>query len=138
MILSFLRDINENYANVIQALTPFVIGVFSFFYYKVYQESKLEDGDAANIVSPNFINWWWQKYKILAVHQYEKSDDISGYKHLGQNSRPDQYNKLIKVNSSGFLKINKEIIPRNKDCILTVVISRNGKEKWKTMEFNKD
>lgn len=138
MILSFLRNINENYANAIQALTPFIIGIASFFYYKIYQESKIKDGDAANVVSPKFINWWWKKYKILAVHQYEKSDHISGYRHLGQNSRPDQYNKLIRIKESGFLGIKKEIIPKDRDYILTVVISRNGKEKWKTVEFNKD
>ncbi|MDD4290540.1 MAG: hypothetical protein PHH83_04735 [Patescibacteria group bacterium] len=107
MILNFLRDINENYANTIQALTPFIIGIVSFAYYKIYQESKIKNGDAANIVSSKFVNWWWQKYKILAVHQYEKSDDVSGYRHLGQNSREDQYNKLIKIKKSGFLGIKK-------------------------------
>ena len=88
------------------------------------------------IVSNKFLTLG-KKYKILAVHQYEKIDDnISGYRQLGQNSRPHQWKKLIKIKSS-FFNLKHEIIPINPKDILTVVISRNGKENYKSIEFNK-
>ena len=89
-------------------------------------------------VSRRFSTWPWQKYYILAVHQYKRSDnEPSGYKHLGQNSRPDQWRKLIEIKTS-FLGFKRKIIliPKNPDDILTVVISRNGVERWKTIKFN--
>jgi len=30
-----------------------------------------------------------------------------------------------------------EVIPKDKEDILSVVISRDGKERWKTINFNK-
>ena len=118
-----------------QAILPFIIGLVSWLYYKLYKESKLNEGDAASIVSPIF---WTvgDKYKILAAHKFEASDDISGYTHISQNSRPDQWQKLIEIKKS-FLGLRHEVIPREKSYILTIIISRNGKEKWKAIKFNK-
>ena len=135
----FLKDFNENYANAVQALTPIVIGIASFVYYEVSRinkENKAKKDDPWMIISSRFWSFG-QKYKILAVHKYEKSDDdVSGYKHLSQNSRPDQWRQLIEIKTS-FLGFKKEIIPKNPDDILSVVISRDGVEKWKTINFNK-
>lgn len=86
-------------------------------------------------IKPKFFAFG-EKYKIRAVHQYEKSDDISGYKHLGQNSRKDQWSKLIKIESR-FFNLFHEVIPLNKDDILHVVISKNGKDPYDYIEFNK-
>lgn len=118
-----------------QAITPIIIGLVSWIYYALYKESKLNEGDAASIVSPIFWTFG-DKFKILAVHKFEASDDISGYRHISQNSRPDQWQKLIEIEKSLF-GLKHEIIPREKSDILTVVISRNGTEKWKVIHFNK-
>ena len=133
--MNWLKHFNDNYAQAVQALTPVIIGLISWFYFKFYKESKLKEGDAASIVKPIF---WTigKKYKILATNQFEKSDDISGYKHLNQNSRPDQWAELIDIRSSYF-NMRHQILLKNDSDILTVVISRNGKEKWKTISFNK-
>ncbi len=74
-------------------------------------------------------------FKIAAVHQFEKTDrDVSGYVHLGQNSRPDQWQRLIEVRSS-FFGLRHEIIPIRSDLILTVIVDFRG--KWKNTSFNK-
>ena len=135
MNMNWLKTFNDNYAQAIQALTPFVLGVLSFIYYKIYKESQLKEGDAASMVKPVFWTLG-DKYKILAVNKYEKNEEASsGYVHLGQNSRPDQWKKLIDIKSS-FLNLRHDVLPKNNDDILTVVISRNGSEKWKTIMFN--
>ena len=131
----WLKYFNNNYAQAVQALTPFVIGLISWFYFKVYKESKLQEGDAASTIKPTFWTFG-RKFKIIAVHQFEISSDISGYKHLGQNSRPDQWQKLIKIESK-FMNLKHTISPINSEDILSVIISRNGKEKWKGILFNK-
>lgn len=134
-MLEYIKYFNDHYASAVQALTPFIIGFISWMYFKLYREAKLEEGDAALNVKPKFWSFGKQ-YKIMAVHQYEESDDISGYKHIGQNSRPDQWKKLIKIEPS-MLGLRYKIVPIKKESILTVVISRNGKEKWKLINFNK-
>lgn len=134
-MVDWLKQFNTDYANAVQAITPVVLGVVSWLYYKLYKESKLNEGDAASIVRPVFWNVG-DKYRILAVHKYEPSDDVSGYRHLGQNSRPDQWRKLIEVRKS-LLGLRYEIVPRNSDDVLDVIISRNGTEKWKVVPFNK-
>ncbi len=141
--MEWLKTFNSDYAEAVQALTPFVLGFVSFLYYSVFKESVLKSikdnekqlNDAELMIQPVFWTFG-KKYKILAVHKYQKSDDISGYKHVGQNSRPDQWKKLIDINPS-FCGLRYHVIPKNKDDILTVVISRNGSEKWRTIDFNK-
>lgn len=98
------------------------------------RNSHLESGAVDDIIKPNFFSLRKQ-WKILAVHEFQQSNDISGYKHLGQNSRPDQWQKLIEIKTK-FLFWHY-ISPINLSKILTVVISRDGKEKWKTISFNK-
>ena len=108
--MEWLKQFNSDYANAMQAITPIIIGLVSWVYYKLYKESKLNEGDAANIVNPIFWTFG-DKFKILAVHKFEASDDISGYKHISQNSRPDQWKKLIEVKKSIF-GLKHEIIPK--------------------------
>jgi len=134
-IKGFIKDFNRDYASAFSAITPFALGVISWIYYKIYTESKLKEGDAASIIKPVFWTLG-KKYKILAVHKFEKSDDISGYKHLSQNSRPDKWKKLIDIKNT-FLWLRFKVTPNNFSDILTIVISRNGREKWRTINFNK-
>ena len=133
--MDWLKQFNSDYANAVQAITPVVLGFVSWIYYKLYKESKLNEGDAASIVGPVFWTLG-DKFKILAVHKYEVSDDISGYRHVSQNSRPDQWQELIEVRRS-ILGLRHEVVPKGKKDILTVIISRNGKEKWRVIQFNK-
>lgn len=93
---------------------------------------KRETGKA---IKPKFFSFG-KKYKIIAVHKFEKSDDISGYKHMGQNSRQDQWQEFIKIESS-FFNLIHEIIPNHKDDILTVIISMNGQKHCDYIDFNK-
>ena len=135
LMVEWLKQFNTDYANAVQAITPVILGVVSWVYYKLYKESKLKEGDATSIVSPVFWSFG-RRFKILAVHQYEASDQTSGYTHISQNCRPDQWQKLIEVRQS-ILGLRHEIIPKGESDILEVVISRNGAEKWKVVPFNK-
>ncbi len=134
-MLELIKDFNRDYASAISAITPFLLGLISWIYYKIYTESKMREGDAALIVKPVFWTFGG-KYKILAAHKFEESEDISGYKHISQNSRPDQWGKIINIKNT-FLCMRFKVIPYNSVDILTIVISRNGKEKWRTINFNK-
>jgi hypothetical protein len=135
-MLDWLKNFNNSYSGAVQALTPIILGVISFVYYKIYKERQLKEGDAASIIKSKFWSLG-RKFKILAVHKFEKSNqDVSGYKHLGQNSRPDQWRDIIDIKSS-FFKLRHEVVPKNRNDILTVIISRDGKEKWKVIQFNK-
>ena len=75
-----------------------------------------------------------KKYKIDAVHKYVPSDDVSGYRQI-QHSRPDQWSKLIEVKS--MLNLRHTVTPLDKDDVLAVCISRDGKENGKIIHFNK-
>ena len=135
--LCLMREINEHYAEAIQALTPFIIIIVSFFFSKQFREKHLKREDPANQVASVFWSLG-KRYKILAVHRFEKSDSsASGYKSLGQNSRPDQWKQLISIQPSCF-GLRYEVLPKKKSDILTVVISRNGKEKWKNIRLDPD
>lgn len=134
-VANLLKSFNDNNSQAVQALTPFLLAIISFIYYKLIKERELKEGDAAGEVGSVFWTFG-RKYKILAVHQFIKSEDVSGYKHLGQNSRPDQWQKLIDIHSS-FYNLRHQIVPKNNDDVMTVIISRNGKEKWKAINFNK-
>lgn len=135
-LLNILKNINDEYSYAIQALTPIVFGVVSVYYFKFVKEKEMKSGDAALLIKPSFKSFG-KKYEIQAVHEFEKSDsNSSGYNHLGQNSRPDQWGKLIKVESKFFNCYHKVTSKTNK-TYLQVHISRDGTEKWKIIEFNK-
>ena len=84
-------------------------------------------------VSPTFWTLG-KKFRIDAVHKYVPSDDASGYSQY-QHSRPDQWNKLIEVKST--LNTRHTVTPVDKNDVLVVVISRDGKENEKHIYFNK-
>jgi hypothetical protein len=76
-----------------------------------------------------------KKYRVTALHKYEPSNDISGYRQI-QHSRPDQWRKLIQIKSSLF-GLRHVVVPLNKDDVLAVIISRNGQEIEKVINFNR-
>ena len=76
-----------------------------------------------------------KKFRITAVHQYLPSDDASGYTQI-QNSRPDQWGKLITIKSTCF-NLRHRIVPNEASSILAVIISRDGVEREKVISFNR-
>jgi alcohol dehydrogenase YqhD (iron-dependent ADH family) len=92
----------------------------------------------ANSNAIAFPKFWslTRRYKILAVHKYKASNDISGFTHLSQNSRTDQWQQLIKI-SPLFFGFRYNVTPIDSEDILDVVISRDAKEQWKVISFNK-
>ena len=112
-------------AAIIGSIGYTVVGISKFIFRKL-SESPVH-------VSPTFWTLG-KKYRIEAVHKYVPSDDTSGYKQF-QHSRPDQWKKLIEVKS--MLNLRHTITPIDKDDVLAVCISRNGKENEKVIYFNK-
>lgn len=93
---------------------------------------------AINDAGPNIGPSFWafgRKFRISAVHKYLPSDDPSGYTQQ-QYSRPDQWQELISIKSS-LCSLRHKVCPKNKDDVLAVIISRNGKENQKVMSFNR-
>ncbi|WP_275272429.1 hypothetical protein, partial [Limnobacter sp. P1] len=85
-------------------------------------------------IDPTF--WiFGRKFRVAAVHKYLPSDNPSGYEQI-QHSRPDQWQALITINSNLF-NLRHVGIPANKDDVLAVVISRNGKENEEVIYFNR-
>jgi len=135
--LKWFKEFNDSYSSGIIAIAAVAGAIMGWIYKNIYLESKREEGDAAYIVKPTFWTLWGKKYKILAVHKFLKDDkDRSGYKHPSQNSRPDQWQKLVRIKSS-CLNHRFKVEPINKNDILQVIISRNGKEKWRSIFFNR-
>ncbi len=103
--------------------------------YHLFGIGKVKKEKTSSIVSPIFWTSWNKKIRIDAVHEYEKSNDISGYKHLSQNSRPDQINSLVKI-VPRWLGLKSEVIPLDNLKILRVIVSRDGKEIANSIHFN--
>ena len=86
----------------------------------------------SSIIKPHFIKLG--KCKILAIHEYEfDSKDSSGLRHLKQYNFKEEFDKLIKQKC--FLIWHK-FVSLDSSKVLTVVISRNGREKEKCIYFN--
>jgi len=75
-----------------------------------------------------------RKFRIDSVHKYVPSNDTSGYKQY-QHSRPDQWSSLIEVKS--ILNLRHTVTPIDKNDVIVVLISRDGKETEKHIYFNK-
>jgi len=130
------------YAPTLNLLLTAIIALISSWFIGVYKEGKLNSGDAALYVKNTFWRkpWWRKNPMIYVVHKFEKSSDSSGYKNQQQFTGSHQWSKIIDIkkgrNWLGF--INYEIIPKNKEDVLHVEISRNGRERWKVIRFNMD
>lgn len=85
-------------------------------------------------IDPTFWTFG-KKFRVAAVHKYLPSADSSGYKQI-QHSRPDQWKTLVGIRSS-ILNLRHTVFPIDKEDVLSVVISRDGKENEKIISFNK-
>ena len=74
-------------------------------------------------------------YIVTAVQEYVPSDDSSGYKQL-QHSRPNQWSKLITIDTSLF-GLRHKVIPLDPSAHLAVVIRPNKKRGEKLILFNR-
>lgn len=88
--------------------------------------------------TPHIDPTFWtlgRKFRVTAVHKYLPSDDPSGYVQI-QHSRPDQWQALITIKSNLY-NLRHTVCPANKEDVLAVVISRDGKENEKVIYFNR-
>lgn len=85
-------------------------------------------------VDPTFWSFG-KRYRISAVQRYLPAENPSGYVQE-QHSRPDQWQKLIEIKSS-FMNCRHKIVPKDATQILTIIISRDGKENEKIISFNR-
>jgi hypothetical protein len=76
-----------------------------------------------------------KKYVVTAAHEYVPSEDSSGYKQI-QHSRPDQWSKLINIDTSLF-GLRHKIVPVDTSAHLAVVIRLNKKRGEKLVLFNR-
>lgn len=76
-----------------------------------------------------------RKFRVTAVHKYLRSDHPSGYDQT-QHSDSDQWQALITIKSN-LCNLRHTVLPANKEDVMAVVISRNGKENEKIIYFNK-
>ncbi|MGE3278855.1 MAG: hypothetical protein AB7J40_03600 [Candidatus Altimarinota bacterium] len=138
---SFLIELN-NFAPLLQLCSAIIIAIISGWFIGIYKESQLNNGDAALVVDSIF--WkkpWTRNPQIFTVHKFEISDsEPSGYIDQGQFSGHHRWNTLVQIieccSFFGFTKY--KVAPTNPKDSLVVIISRNGKEKWRSIFFNKD
>ena len=127
-----LKTFNDNYANAVAALTPFVIGVVSWLYYSVYKESKTKNSGAV-YVAPVF----WsirRKHRIDTLKRFELTEDKKNYKEIETLYTPESWGEYIEVKRCGF---RTEVVPKNSTDILAVTIKRKPHENWKVIYFNR-
>lgn len=62
--MNWLKEINNNYAGAIQALTPIMMAIVSFIYYKLFKENQAKEGDAALNILPTFYSLFGKRYII--------------------------------------------------------------------------
>jgi hypothetical protein len=134
-MLEFLKEFNSHYANAAQVIVTVGLAWLSWMYYTFYKEAKLNQGDAASMVKPAF----WSigtKYRILNVVEQIPSPTGPGYEQVSANQRRDLWEKLIRIESC--LGIRHRVVPFDSKKCLIVIISRDGKEPWKSIHFNVD
>lgn len=96
--MEWLKSFNDNYANEVSALTPFVIGVVSWLYYSVYKESKTKN--AGTVYVPP-VSWSFrQKYRIDTLKRFELTEDMKNYKEIETLYTPERGANTSKLNAS--------------------------------------
>lgn len=130
--MDLLKYFNDNYANAVAALTPFVIGFVSWLYYGVYKESQAKNAGVIYI-SPVF--WGLrQNHRIDTVKRFEIVDDGKNYNELETLYTPMAWGRYIEVQRKFF---RTRIVPKNHSDILAVTIKRRPHENWKIIYFNR-
>lgn len=131
-MFEWLKCFNDNYANAVSALTPFVIGVVSWFYYSIYKEAQTR-GVGAIYISPVF--WSLRdRHRIDTVKRFQLTADKKNYEELETLYTPQSWGQHIKSVRNGF---RTEIIPNDSAAILAVTIKRKPYENWKIIYFNR-
>ena len=130
--MDWLKSFNDNYANAVAALTPFVIGLVSWIYYGVYKEA-LTKSASIMYIPPAF--WSLQEnHRIDTVKRFDFADDRKNYKELETLYTPESWREYIEVKRSCF---RTRITPRNSSDILAVTIKKRPDENWKIIYFNR-
>lgn len=130
--MDWLKEINDNYANAVSALTPFVIGMVSWFYYRIFVESQTRTTNTIYI-SPSF----WspkQNHRIDTVKRFRLTQDTTGYEEIETLYTQESWSRIIEIRRRWF---RTTIVPRDDKAILIVTIKRHPHEHWKNMYFNR-
>lgn len=130
--MEWLQTFNDNYANAIAALTPFVIGAVSWIYYSVYKESKTKNSDTV-YVTPAFWSLR-QKHRIDTLKRFKFAEGRKNYDEIETLYTPESWGEYIKVKHCCF---RTEVVPKNASDILAVTIKRRPHENWKVIYFNR-
>ena len=130
--MEWLKSFNDNYANAVSALTPFVIGVVSWLYYSVYKESKTKN--AGTVYVPPVFWSFRQKYRIDTLKRFELTEDMKNYKEIETLYTPESWGQYIEVKRIG---LKTQIVPKNASDILAVTLKRRPHENWKVIYFNR-
>ena len=130
--MEWLKFFNDNYANAVAALTPFVIGVVSWLYYSVYKESQTKNAGTV-YVSPVFCSFM-ESHRIDTLKRFKLTDDKKSYIEIETLYTPESWSEYITIKRSGF---KTEIVPKNDSDILAVTIKRKPHENWKVIYFNR-
>jgi len=92
MDFAWLKNFNSDYATAISALTPFVIGFFSWLYYGIYKEAKTKNMGVLYIK-----NKFWafrENYMIDTVKTFEFNEDRTNYTETSTLYTKESWNKL--------------------------------------------
>jgi hypothetical protein len=130
--MEWLKIFNKDYANAISALTPFVIGVVSWFYYKIYKENQSK---TQNTVYIRPVFWSLrEEYRIDTLKRFKLTDDRKNYAEIETLYTPESWGEFITINRR-FLRTR--IVPKNDNDILVLTIKRQPHENWKIIYFNR-
>ena len=130
--MEWLKSFNKDYANAVAALTPFVIGVVSQFYYRVYTENQTKNKNTVYI-QPVFWSFR-ENHRIDTLKRFEFTDDRKNYKEIETLYTPESWSKFIAVERKYF---RTKIVQINSADILVVTIKRKPHENWKIIYFNR-
>lgn len=112
-------------AEILAAIGFVVIGALKYFYLKK---------GTSPYIGPVFYSLG-KNYSVTAVQEYVPSSDASGYKQI-QHSRPDQWRKLININTNLF-GLRHKVISLDPSAHLAVVIRPYKKSGEKHILFNR-
>jgi hypothetical protein len=132
LLLAWLKDFNSNYAGAMQAMTPVVIGVVSWFYYSVYREAQTRS-DKTIYVGPSF--WSLRaKHRIDTVKRFELTPDRKNYVELETLYTPQSWSQHIFIQRACF---KTTVSANDPAAILIVTLKRKPHENWKLIHINR-
>ena len=130
--MEWLKTFNNDYANAVMALTPIIIGVVSWGYYRVYRESKTKQS-AAIMIKPSFVSLK-NELRIDTVKRFKFTDDSKNYQAIETLYTPQSWKEYIRIDRR-FLRT--QVISTKPQEMLLVTIKRHPYENWKMIAFNR-